>query len=124
MRIFFDTNFIIYCIQQKIQFIEQLREKIHEKYELIILKSVLNELEMLKSRKKRKEKEAAKTALDLIKSNKNFKIFESAGKSADDILVNFDSKDSVIATIDKRLRKRFKNACFLTIKRKKYIDFV
>jgi len=124
MKIFLDTNFLIYCIQQKIPFIEQIEEKIHEKYELIVLDKVMNELEMIKSRSNIKEKQAAKLALDLIKSSKNFKIIRGEGKNADDSLVEFDYKDVVIASLDRELRKRFKNACFLTIKRKKYLDFI
>ena len=124
VKILLDTNFLLYCIEQKIRFIEQIDEKMHSQYELIILDKVMNELKIISQRSNQKEKLAAKIALGLINSISSFKIVNGKGKNADDSLLLFDFKDIIIASVDKELRKRFKNACFLTIKHKKYLDFI
>jgi rRNA-processing protein FCF1 len=124
IKVLLDTNFLMYCAQQKIQFIEQIDELINQKYELIILDKVMDELNMIKSRNNARESKEAKLVLDIIRSTGKFKIEKGLGKNADDSLLLTDSKESIIATIDRELRKRFKNACFLTIKHKKYLDFI
>ena len=120
MKILLDTNFILTCIKQKIDFENIAEEKISENVEWIIPIEITEELIKIKENKgKTIDRNAANLALQLILKLKAERI-KLGNKKVDDGLVNYLDKNNeiVLATLDKNLKKRVKNR-ILTIKNKK-----
>lgn len=109
-RIFLDTSFLIDIVRYKID-IKSLDEILEEKYELFTITQVIKELEKIASSRK-KESKYAKLALKLIDLHK-IKILKFSEKSADKVLISLSN--AIIATNDKKLRKRLKDKKIKTI---------
>jgi rRNA-processing protein FCF1 len=106
MEVILDTNFLIYCAKEKLDYVEELRDLINENYELVVPGQVIEELERLKIKaKKGKDKDASDLALKILKNNKIKKINPS-GKSVDDAIVNLAKKDkkNIVCTLDREMR--------------------
>src|SRR3989344_9188093 len=106
-----DTNFIITCIKQKIDFFEELYFK---GYQIIIPDKVIDELKKLKQT----------SALKLLEKN-NFKEILLAGKNTDNSIINYANKnpDILVATLDKQLSDKLKNRKII-IRGKKKLEVV
>ena len=127
MKILLDTNFIMTCVKQKIDFPSLANDIIDEKIEWIIPQDVLNELGNLKDRKGMKisDKEAAKLSFEILQTI-NPKIIELPGKNPNiDIkIVNYIiNKPIVLATLDKGLKGRVDNK-ILTIRGKNNLELI
>jgi len=96
-KILLDTNFIISCIKQKIDFFEEISLM---GIQIIIPEQVIKELENLKK----------ESALRLLE-NSNFKTISLKGKNIDNAIINFakENPDIVIATLDRDIRRKVKN---------------
>ena len=106
MEVILDTNFLIYCAKEKLDYVEELRDLINESYELVVPGQVIEELERLKIKaKKGKDKDASDLALKILKNNKIKKI-NPVGKSVDDAIVNLAKKDkkNIVCTLDREMR--------------------
>jgi len=130
MEILLDTNFLLTCIKQKIDFISLLNEMINEKVNFLMPEEVFNELESLSKRKgeKTKDKISAKVSLELSELS-NFRRIKLNNKIVDLGIVNFLSKNPkiILATLDKSLaaKVRKKNEIkVLTIRDKKQLDLL
>jgi len=127
MKILLDTNFIIICVKQKIDFPSLANDIIDEKIEWIVTQDVLNELGNLKDKKgtKIKDKNAAQLSFKILKTIKP-KTIELPGKNpnVDIKIVNYImNKDITLATIDKNLKSRVNNK-ILTIRGKKSLELI
>lgn len=120
MKILLDTNFLVYCAENKIDYEEQINEIINEKHELFIPELVLNELKLiaLKS-EKYSDKEAAKLAIKLINYNK-INIIKLRGKNADEAIIDACKKSNefMAATLDLELRKKLIKSIVILSKKK------
>lgn len=108
MKIILDTNFLIYCAKEKLDYNEDIQNLINERYELVVPKQVVEELKRLaKKTKKWSDKEASNLALQLLEKNK-IKIINNAktGK-VDDVLINLAKENSknIVCTLDREMRK-------------------
>ena len=106
MKVILDTNFLIYCAKEKLDYVEEIRDLLNEGYDLVVPVQVVEELERLKVKaKKGKDKAACDLALQLLDSNKVEKI-EVKGKSVDDGIINLANEDSknIVATLDREMR--------------------
>ena len=75
MEVILDTNFLIYCAKEKLDYVDELRDLINENYELVVPEQVIEELERLKIKaKKGKDKNASDLALKILKNNQIKKI--------------------------------------------------
>jgi rRNA-processing protein FCF1 len=106
MKIILDTNFLIYCAKEKLDYVEEIRDLLNENYELVVPNQVIEELERLKIKaKKGKDKEASNLSLKILENN-NIKKINPAGKSVDDAIVNLAKEDSknIVCTLDREMR--------------------
>ena len=108
-KVILDTNFLLSCLNFKIDFISEIERILNPGYSLNIFEGTLNEL---------KEKKLGKLALDIIKS-KNIKIIKSNNSYVDEDILNLRG-NYTIATNDKELIKRLKLPV-IRIKQKKYL---
>ena len=106
-----DTNFILSCIKQKIDFFEELYLR---GYQIIIPDKVIDELKKLKQT----------SALKLLEKN-NFKEIILTGKNTDNSIINYENKnpDILIATLDKQLSDKLKNGKII-IRGKKKLEII
>lgn len=112
MEILLDTNFILSCINQKIDFISYANMLIQEKIEFLLPEEILEEIQILSKRKgeRIKDKQSARIALELVKLS-NFKKINLNNQNVDDGIVNYlkNNKNIVLASLDKVLRSRVRN---------------
>jgi len=121
-KIILDTNFILTCVKQKIDFFEELELK---GFRVLIPKQVIKEIkEIINSKKKLHFKEDAKLALKLLEKN-SFKETDLKEKNVDKGLINFakKNKDIIVATLDKELKNKIQNS-ILVIRGKKKIKVI
>jgi rRNA-processing protein FCF1 len=109
MLIILDTNFLIYTAKNKLDYVDELEDLINEKYELVVPKQVIIELEKLMNDKWKKvsgkDKMAANLALKLLVHHK-VKIVDIKGNSVDEAIVNLASSDikNIVCTLDRGMR--------------------
>ncbi|MEM4625560.1 MAG: PIN domain-containing protein [Candidatus Pacearchaeota archaeon] len=127
MRIILDTNFILSCIKQKIDFYGEL-DRLFGRYFLFIPHKVIEELESISKRKTAtlSERSNSKLAIDLINTHLAY-ILKLDGENTDSSIANYlnKSKEEIyLATLDRNLKKRITNSKvkFLTIRNKNHIE--
>lgn len=127
MKILLDTNFILTCAKQGIDFDSFTNKIVDEKIEWIIPQDVLNELGSLTNKDgiKASDKDAAKLGFEIIQNLKP-EIIKLPGKNpnVDIKIVNYIiGKDIVLATLDRGLKERVDNKV-LTIRGKDKLEIV
>ncbi|MBM3247221.1 PIN domain-containing protein [Candidatus Pacearchaeota archaeon] len=116
-RIILDTNFLVYCAEKKVDYVESINNLMSSGYELVVPNQVVEELMMLASKaKKLSDRSAALLALHLLKHNK-IKQIETTGKNADQGIVKI-SKGNIVATLDRVLKKKVEKSIVLNYKGK------
>ena len=129
MKIILDTNFLVYCVKQKIDYLYEIDNLAIEKPTLIVLSSVIDELERLKEEvKKRSDRDAFSLALSMLQNyvkKKKIKILRT-DEEADRAILNLSEKDEIIvATADKELKKALKGkAKLLVIRGRKKLELL
>ena len=109
MKIILDTNFLIYCAKNKLDYVEEIGNLINEGFELVVPMQVVDELEKLKNDKWKKvsgkDKMAIDLALQLLDVNKVKKI-KVSGKSVDEGIINLanENKKNIVCTLDREMR--------------------
>ena len=109
MKIILDTNFVIYCAREKLDYIEEIENMLNEDYDLVVPLQVVHELEKLRDDKWKKvsgkDKKAADLALQLIDA-KEIKKIEASGKTVDEAIINLSKEDdeNIVCTLDREMR--------------------
>lgn len=117
-----DTNFILACIKQKIDFFEDLELK---GIKILIPRQSIQEIEKIsESTQKLHFKNDAKLAMKILESN-NFEEVDLKINNVDEGIINLAKKDRnlIIATLDKKLKEKVKNQK-IAIRLKKKIEIV
>lgn len=107
-KVILDSNFILTCIKQKIDFFEEIK---FMGMKVLIPKQVIKEIkEIVNSKKKLHFKEDAKLALKLLEKN-SFNKVDLNTKKVDKGLINFskENKNVIMATLDKEIKNKIKN---------------
>lgn len=110
IKILLDTNFLLTIVRHKLHGLEQIKEKLPA--EFYTLSRVLYELKGLGKTDKKVKKEAA--IVEQMLKNNGVKVLDSKLEDVDKELISL-SKEYVIATNDKELRKRVREAGGKTI---------
>ena len=127
MKILLDTNFILTCAKEKIDFPSLADEIIDQKISWIVPLDVVNELGALKDRvgMKVQDKNAAKLGFEMMQ-NLNTEIVQLPGKNpnVDIKIVNYImGKDIVLASMDRDLKSRIDNK-ILTVRGKNNVELI
>ena len=110
MLVILDTNFLIYCAENKLDYVEQISETVNEGYDLVVPLQVIKELKKLCDDKLKKvsgrDKLACGLALQLLEVNQIKKI-EAKGRNVDEAIVNLANKNekNIVCTLDKEMRQ-------------------
>jgi rRNA-processing protein FCF1 len=109
IKVILDTNFLIYCAKEKMDYTEEIAGLLSEGFELVVPKQVINELEKLKNDKYKKvsgkDKYACSLALQLLEFNK-IKIVAPVDDNVDEAIINLanENKKNIVATLDREMR--------------------
>jgi rRNA-processing protein FCF1 len=123
IKVILDTNFLIYCAENKIDYVHEITQLMDEGHELVVPQQVENELnELYKKGEKFSDRQAAWLALKLIKAN-NVQIIRVPGRYADEAIINLMRVGNIVATLDLELRKRLRNSRVIVIQGKKKLAF-
>lgn len=117
-----DTNFILTCVKQKIDFLDEIK---FMGIMILIPEEVLNEIKkIMNSGKKLHFRENARLALKILNKNR-FKKIKLDATDVDKGLVIFakKNKDVIIATLDKKLKEKIKKPK-LVIRGKKKLEVI
>ena len=122
VKVLLDTNFLVYCAKQKIDYLGKIRDLISGG-ELIVFSSIIDELKKLSDKAgKASDKQAAELALKILKKyikKKEIKVLETK-KSADKAILEAAKSEVVVATADRILKKKLKKkARILSIRQKR-----
>jgi rRNA-processing protein FCF1 len=127
MIIALDTNFIIYCIKQKIDFLGEIDRICNLKHILVAPEQDVAELKKLSLSSRIRDKEAALLALHIVEKYRKEGTLEIKKVKADDAdtaLLEFDKKGNAIATLDSALKQKIRNARIITIRQLKHLEFI
>jgi len=117
-KVLLDTNFILTCIRNKVDFYEEF---LHKGYSVLIPKEVIEEIKRLRDGSKAfKFKQEAELALKLI-SSQDYEEIDSPGRYVDVGIKKYllEHPRTILATMDKELKKAVKNRKFVIRNRKK-----
>ena len=106
MKIILDTNFLIYCAKEKLDYNEELSNLLNENFTLVVPKQVIEELKRLKIKaKKGKDKIACDLALQILKKS-NVKKVNPIGKNVDQAIINLANSNNknIVCTLDREMR--------------------
>lgn len=121
-KVILDTNFILTCVKQKIDF---FNEMYLEGFGILIPREAVRELNSIaKSGKKLKFRESARIALKLIEKNRHEEIELKTG-NVDNGIVRFakENPEIAVATLDREVKRKTKNPK-LVIKGKKMLEII
>jgi len=113
-----DTNFILTCVKQKIDFFEKIPQM---GVQILIPKQVIEEIKRVaNSTKKLHHRDAAKLATVILEKNK-FEEVDLNENYVDKGLLKFVEKNPkvIIATLDKKLKDKIKNSKLIVRGKKK-----
>ncbi|MEM3437804.1 MAG: hypothetical protein QXP55_04660 [Nitrososphaerales archaeon] len=122
-RILLDTSFILTIVSKPLDLIEELKD-IFGKVEILVLEDTIKELKAISMRKSVKKAKQAKLALEFVMKLKNIK-YDYEGSVDDKILKYAIENDLIVATMDKKLRKRLKamNLSTITLRENRLLIF-
>ena len=127
MKILLDTNFILTCAKQKIDFDAIMNGKTSEEVKWIVPEEVLQELRGLKigGKIKIKERNAASVGIEIVTTlGAEVVKLSNTANDVDTKIVNYIiDKPIILATLDKNLKSRVKNK-ILTLRNKKNLEII
>ena len=109
MKVILDTNFLIYCAKNRLDYVEELTTLLNEDFDLVVPEQVIRELELLKDDKSKKvsgkDKASIDLALQLLDTNQVKKV-KVKGKSVDEGIINLSKEDkkNIVCTLDREMR--------------------
>ncbi|MEM4260211.1 MAG: DNA-binding protein [Candidatus Woesearchaeota archaeon] len=121
-----DTNFLLIPSEFNVDIFSELKRIINENFDIFLYQSTFNELNNIIEKERNKYKKAAKIALMLIKQ-KNLKTLpNSLNLTVDEAIIENSIETDIVCTQDIELKKKLKQKKIrvITLKRKKYLDFV
>ncbi len=115
-----DTNFLMECTKNRIDLIDELTRILDFKFSVGVIDKSIFELDKL-IKKGGKDGRTAKLTKTILKAKK-IKIIKTGKGYADDVLFKKASKNIIIATQDKDLKRRLrsKRVPIIVIRQKKY----
>jgi rRNA-processing protein FCF1 len=118
-KILLDTNFILTCIRNKIDFFNELK---NQGFEIITPKQVIEEIKrIIESKKKYKFREEAEISMKILNKNK-FSEINLQGKNVDKAIIKYALQNTnlIIATLDREIKSKIKNKVMI-IRNKKIL---
>lgn len=124
-KIIIDTNFLMIPWQFRVDIFSEFNRICNFNYKLFIFDQSINELKKIIKDQSGKNKKAAQLALKLVKL-KNIGIIKSQNENVDSLILNRSSKEDIVATQDKNLKKELlkKGISVIILRQKKYLELI
>lgn len=106
LKIILDTNFLLVPAKFKVDVFEEMERVVDQKFKLVVPESIREELERLAGGKSEDSK-AARTGLKLLE-RENVEFAKTKNKG-DEAIIELADENTIVATMDKDLKKRLKN---------------
>jgi len=124
-QVLLDTNFIVTCVRQKIDFLDQIENL---GLQILVPEQVMKEMEKLSkaSGKSLKLRDQAKLSLRILDTSKgNFKKMKLPVRNVDNGIKRFADQNpsTILATLDRELKRRTSNQK-IVIRDKKKLEIV
>jgi len=120
IKVILDTNFLVYCAKQKLDYAEEISKIMKNGFELTTISLVVTELEKLaKEEKKLLDRDAAKLALKILNMG-NVKIMHVSGDDADSEIIKL-SGGNIVATLDREIKSKVERS--IIIRQGKRLEF-
>lgn len=115
-QIVLDTNFIISCAKNKVDFFEEIPLI---GMQIIIPEQVLRELKQISESRKTKDRDSARLSINILNKS-DYKKIDLENSYVDRGIVKFAKKnpDVIIATLDKELQRKIRNRKLIIRNRK------
>ena len=115
-QVILDTSFILTCVRQKIDFLEELKLM---GLKVLVPRQVIGELSGIASSKKE-----AELALYILKK-KGYNAVDIKSKNVDEGIMKFVEKDKdvFVATLDREIKKKLNNSV-VVIREKKRLEII
>jgi len=123
IKVILDTNFLIYCAKEKLDYPEEISKILNEKFVLVVPRQVINELIKLSQDKLKKvsgkDKNACFLALQLLKFY-NIEIIELDERSVDLAIIKLakENEKNIVATLDREMRYKLGRVILINSRRK------
>ncbi len=121
-EVLLDTNFLMACVKQKIDFFEEIK---FMGYKTLIPENVIRELKkIINSKQKLHNRELAELSLKLISKN-SYKKIKFKKRNVDNAIAELanSEKNIIVATLDKDLKRKIQKNKMIIRDRKK-LDIV
>jgi rRNA-processing protein FCF1 len=107
MEVLLDGSFIISCVKNRIDFLDQLKE---QGFKPVVSREVLQEMKdvLKKSKTSHVDRVAIKAALEIIQNRKVKKTSFGSGK-VDDYLIERGKMGIYVATLDRQIKRQIPN---------------
>jgi len=102
MKVLLDTSFIISCINERIDFLSQLKE---QGFQVIVPHEVFQELKDVKNKVSHESKISVDVAFDLFRKEKINKM-TLGGRNVDEGLIKRGNEGYFIATLDSGIKSK------------------
>ena len=118
MKIWLDTNFLIYAADKKIDYFEEVDNLVKQGHNFIILSSVIKELERLKKGNS-KPASSSRLALKILDKNKENITRIQTDELPDKFIIENIQPEDLLASMDRELKRKIKNKSISISKNKK-----
>ena len=118
-RVILDTNFLIYCIKEKIHIEVELSRILDSSFKIALIDKTIDELKKLT--RESKTKDSAQIALKIATKYELIETTEEENQLVDDLILKNLKKDDIVATMDRELQKQLKHP-YIVIRQKKYLS--
>lgn len=124
-KVLLDSNFIITCVRQKVDFLEQIENL---GFQILVPEQVVKEIEKLSKAngKSLKLRQQAELSLKILEANRgDFKKIRLPSRNVDNGIKRFADQNSktIIATLDRELKQRTTNPK-MVIRNKKKLEVI
>jgi rRNA-processing protein FCF1 len=122
-RIILDTDFLIDCAANKVDYVEEIRRICNFSYEIFIIDRTVDELDYIIENSRGNIVLNAKLAKLIITKKGIEKIVTNENKTVDTLILANVTKDDIVATMDAGLKHRLKNkgVQFIVLRKKQFL---
>jgi len=124
--IILDTNFLVDCLNWKVDFFTELQRICDFKYQLAVIDKMIDELDTVIKEGKQTEKIGARLAKQLIAKGRISIIKTDKKGHTDALILKHATKDTIVATQDQALKRKLKEKRIqvIVIRQKKYLELI